>query len=112
MAGAEPMLVEVDPVVREVFGAFAAGTRSTTPVGPAQHLAARTQIPVDASRLHRDATVDGLGRDRSLPRPHNIERAVEALSLWRAEPPSYADIVYAANQVTKEAQLWPTATSN
>ena len=41
---------------------------------------------------------------------HNIDRAVEALSLWRTN--AYADIVYAARQVTKEAQLWPTATSS
>jgi hypothetical protein len=31
--------------------------------------------------------------------------------LWQPDPPSYADILYAANQVIKEAELWPTATS-
>ena len=43
---------------------------------------------------------------------HNLDRAVEALSLWRSDSPDYADIVYAARQVTKEAQQWPTATSS
>jgi hypothetical protein len=43
---------------------------------------------------------------------HNIDRAIEALTLWHPDPPRYTDIVYAANQVTKEAELWPTATSS
>jgi hypothetical protein len=43
---------------------------------------------------------------------HNIDRAVEALALWCSETPDYADIVYAAGQVSREAQLWQTVTSS
>ena len=41
---------------------------------------------------------------------HNLDRAVEALSLWRGDNPDHADIVYATEQVTKEGQLWPVRT--
>ncbi len=41
---------------------------------------------------------------------HNLDRAVEALSLWRGDNPDYADIVYATEQVAKEEQLWPLRT--
>ena len=43
---------------------------------------------------------------------HNLDRAVEALSLWRGDNPDYADIVYATEQVSKEEQLWPARTSS
>jgi hypothetical protein len=111
MAAAEPMLIEVDPVIREVFGALAAGTA----ISEAQWIA--------LDRLQRDrkslwmrpgyiemepsttAAVTALYRAH-----HSIDRVVEALGLWRTE--SYADIVYAAQQVSKEAELWPTETSS
>ena len=41
---------------------------------------------------------------------HNLDRAVEALSLWRGDNPGYADIVYSTEQVAKEGQLWPLRT--
>ena len=41
---------------------------------------------------------------------HNLDRAVEALTLWRGDNPDYADIVYATEQVSKEEQLWPVRT--
>ncbi|MCG5431480.1 chemotaxis protein, partial [Mycobacterium sp. MYCO198283] len=40
---------------------------------------------------------------------HNIDRAMEALSLWRGDSPAFADVVYAARQVQKEEELWQTA---
>jgi hypothetical protein len=43
---------------------------------------------------------------------HNLDRAVEALSLWRSESPDYADIVYATGQISKEEQLWPQRISS
>jgi hypothetical protein len=43
---------------------------------------------------------------------HNLDRAVEALSLWRSENPEYADIVYATEQISKEEQLWPQRISS
>jgi hypothetical protein len=112
MAGAEPLHIAVAPVIREVFGALAAGT----PITDSQWAA------LDNVRCHRrslwmrpgfvdmepstDPMTTALYRAH-----HNLDRAVEALSQWRGDAPGYADIAYAAQQVSKEGQLWPTATS-
>jgi hypothetical protein len=113
MAGAEPLRIEVAPIVREVFGALAAGT----PVTDAQWTTLAVVQRQRRSLWMRpgyiemepatNSTVTTLYRAH-----HNLDRAVEALALWRTATPSYADIVYAAQQVTKEAELWPTATSS
>ncbi len=113
MAGAEPLFIEVAPVIREVFGALAAGTT----IGDSQWAALDSLQRVRKSLWMRPgyiemepSTADAV---TALYRAHhNIDRAVEALALWRSETPDYADIVYAAQQVSKEAQLWPTATSS
>jgi hypothetical protein len=112
MAGAESMLTEVHPVVREVFGALAAGS----PITDSQWVTIDALQRERRSLWMRPGYIDMEPSAKSaviaLYRVHhNIDRAIEALSWWRPEPPSYADIVYAANQVTKEAELWPTATS-
>jgi hypothetical protein len=38
---------------------------------------------------------------------HNLARAAELLGMWRGAEPEYAEIVYLAAQISKEAQLWP-----
>ena len=57
-----------------------------------------------SSRSSRPATQ----HDRVVPAHHNLDRAVEALSLWRGDNPDFAEIVYATEQITKEEQLWPS----
>ncbi|MDT5090727.1 MAG: hypothetical protein QOH60_90 [Mycobacterium sp.] len=112
MAGAESMLTDVHPAVREVVGALAAGTPITDSQWATLDVLQRERrslwmrpgyIEMEPSTK---AAVTALYRVH-----HNIDRAIEALTLWRPDPPDYADIVYAANQVTKETELWPTATS-
>jgi hypothetical protein len=111
MAGAEPLFVEVAPVIREIFGALAAGTAiSDSQWATLDHLQRNRK-----SLWMRPGYIDMEPSTRSgvtaLYRAHhNIDRAVEALSLWRTN--DHADIIYAARQVTKEAQLWPIATSS
>jgi hypothetical protein len=113
MAGAELLFVQVAPVVREVFGALAAGTTITDSQWTALEGLQRDRksLWMRPGYVHMEpSTADAV---TALYRAHhNIDRAVEALALWRAETPNYADIVYAAQQVSKEAQLWPTATSS
>jgi hypothetical protein len=113
MAGAESMLTAVHPAVREVFGALAAGTPITDSQWATLDVLQRERrslwmrpgyIEMEPSTK---AAVTALYRVH-----HNIDRAIEALTLWHPDLPSYADILYAANQVTKEDELWPTATSN
>ena len=113
MAGAEPLFVEVAPVIREIFGALAAGS----PISDSQWTALNRQNRDRKSLWMRPGYIDMAPSTTSgvtaLYRAHhNIDRAVEALSLWRSSTPDYADIVYAARQVTKEAQIWATATSS
>jgi hypothetical protein len=113
MAGAEPMLVEVPPVIRQVFGALAAGTPITDAQWTALHKLQRDRRSLWMRPGYIDLEPSTASAITALYRAHhNIDRAVEALALWHAETPDYADIIYAAQQVTKEAQLWPTATSN
>ena len=113
LAGAEPLRIEVAPVIREILGALASGS----PISDDQwsNLAeARLYgkslfmrpgfIEVEPS-ADPNATV--LYRAH-----HNLDRAVEALSLWRGDNPDYADIVYATEQVSKEEQLWPARISS
>ncbi|MGE5698154.1 MAG: hypothetical protein ACM4D3_23785 [Candidatus Sericytochromatia bacterium] len=111
MAGAEPLFVEVAPVIREVFGALAAGTE----IGDSQWTELTRRQRDRKSLWMRPGYLDmkpstTSGVTALYRTHHNIDRAVEALSLWRTR--DYADIVYAARQVTKEAQLWPTTTSS
>lgn len=113
MAGAEPLFIQVAPIIREVFGALAAGSPITdsqwTALGNLQR--DRKSLWMRPGYIEMaPSTADGV---TALYRAHhNIDRAVEALALWRTDTPNYADIVYAAQQVSKEAQLWPTATSS
>ena len=113
LAGAEPLHIEVAPVIREILGALP----SASPITDDQWTA------LAEVRLYRQVTLHAprLHRPRALRRPehhalyrahHNLDRAVEALSLWRSESPDYADIVYATEQVSKEEQLWPQRISS
>jgi hypothetical protein len=113
MAGAEPMFVEVPPVIRQVFGALAAGTAITDSQWTALHKLQRDRRSLWMRPGYIDMEPSTASAVTALYRAHhNIDRAVEALALWHSDRPDYADIVYAAQQVSKEGQLWPTATSN
>ena len=111
MAGAEPLFVEVAPVIREIFGALAAGTTISESQWTELARAQRDRKSLWMRPGYIDMEPSTASGVTVLYRAHhNIDRAVEALSLWRTN--AYADIVYAARQVTKEAQLWTTATSS
>ena len=111
MAGAEPLFVEVAPAVREIFGALAADITVNDSQWTALDRLQRDRKSLWMRPGYIDMEPSTTSGVTALYRAHhNIDRAVEALSLWRTK--DYADIVYAARQVTKEAQLWPTATSS
>lgn len=113
LADAEPLHVEVKPVIRETLGALAIGT----PVTDEQWEALAEVRLFGKSLFMRPGFIDvepsGDPNSTALYRAHhNLDRAVEALSLWRGDNIDYADIVYATEQVTKEEQLWPTKISS
>lgn len=111
MAGAEPLFVEVAPVIREVFGALASGTTISDSQWTELARLQRDRKSLWMRPGYLDMQPSTTSGATALYRAHhNIDRAVEALSLWHTR--DYADIVYAARQVTKEAQLWPTAISS
>jgi hypothetical protein len=113
MASAELMLIEVDPAIRGVFGALAAGTPITTEQWTALERLQRDRRSLWMRPGYIEMEPPTARALTTLYRAqHNVDRAVEALALWHSDSPDYADIVYAAQQVSKEAQLWPTATSN
>ncbi|WP_165789232.1 hypothetical protein [Mycolicibacterium agri] len=113
LAGAEILHIEVAPVIREILGALAAGT----PVSDDQWSALAEVRLYGKSLFMRPGFIEvepsGDPNTTVLYRAHhNLDRAVEALSLWRGDNPDYADIVYATEQVSKEGQLWPARTSS
>ncbi len=111
MAGAEPLFVEVAPVIREIFGALAAGTTISDAQWTSLARVQRDRKSLWMRPGYLDMEPSSASGVTVLYRAHhNIDRTAEALELWRTS--AYADIIYAARQVTKEAQLWPTATSS
>jgi hypothetical protein len=111
LAGAEPLHIEVAPVIREILGGLASGTPIT-----AEQWAALEEVRLYGKSLFMrpgfiEVEPSGDPNTTVLYRAHhNLDRAVEALSLWRGDNPDFADIVYATEQVTKEGQLWPLRT--
>ncbi|MGH3677808.1 MAG: methyl-accepting chemotaxis sensory transducer [Mycobacterium sp.] len=113
LAGAEPLRVEVAPVIREILGALASGTPITD-----EQWSALGEVRLYGKSLFMrpgfievEPSTDPTGT--ALYRAHhNLDRAVEALSLWRGDNPDYAEIVYATEQISKEEQLWPVAISS
>ncbi len=108
LAGAEPLHIEVAPVIRQILGALASGS----PISDEQWSALEEVRLYGKSLFMRPGFIEvepsGDPNTTVLYRAHhNLDRAVEALSLWRRDDPDYADIVYATEQVTKEGQLWP-----
>ncbi|OBK72661.1 hypothetical protein [Mycobacterium sp. 1274761.0] len=108
LAGAEPLHIEVAPVIRQILGALAAGS----PISEDQWAALAEVRLYGKSLFMRPGFIEvepsGDPNTTLLYRAHhNLDRAVEALSLWRGDNPDYADIVYATAQVAKEEQLWP-----
>jgi hypothetical protein len=107
-AGAEPLHIEVAPVIREIFGALSAGT----PISDEQW-DALTEVRLFGKSLsmrpgYIEVEPSGDPNTTVLYRAHhNLDRAVEALLLWRGDNPDFADIVYATEQISKEEQLWP-----
>jgi len=113
LAGAEPLRIEVAPVIRQILGALATGS----PVSDEQWSALADVRPYGKSLFMRPGFIEvepsGDPNKTLLYRAHhNLDRAVEALSLWRGDNPDYADIVYATEQVSKEEQLWPARASS
>ncbi len=111
LAGAEPLRIEVAPVIREILGALASGS----PISDEQWSALAEVRMYGKSLFMRPGFIEvepsGDPNTTVLYRAHhNLDRAVEALSLWRGDNPDFADIVYATEQVTKEEQLWPVRT--
>ncbi len=111
LAGCEPLHIEVNPVVREILGGLAIGS----PITDDQWSALAEVRLFGKSLFMRPGFIDvepsGDPNTTMLYRAHhNLDRAVEALSLWRGDNPDYADIVYATEQVAKEQQLWPVRT--
>lgn len=113
MAAAEPLFVEVAPIVRQVFGALASGAPITDAQWDELEAVRRNgkslwmrpgYIEMEPST---NAAVTALYRAH-----HNLDRAAEALVLWRGQPQTYPDIVYAAQQVIREAQLWTLTSSS
>ena len=108
LAGAEPLHIEVAPVIREILGGLASGS----PISDDQWSALEEVRLYGKSLFMRPGFIEvepsGDPNTTVLYRAHhNLDRAVEALSLWRGDNPDHADIVYATEQVTKEGQLWP-----
>jgi hypothetical protein len=108
LAGAEPLHIEVAPVIREILGGLASGS----PISDDQWSALEEVRLYGKSLFMRPGFIEvepsGDPNTTVLYRAHhNLDRAVEALSLWRGDNPNHADIVYATEQVTKEGQLWP-----
>ena len=108
LAGAEPLHIEVAPVIREILGGLASGS----PISDEQWAALQEVRLYGKSLFMRPGFIEveptGDPNTTVLYRAHhNLDRAVEALSLWRGDSPDFADIVYATEQVTKEGQLWP-----
>ena len=108
LAGAEPLHIEVAPVIREILGGLASGS----PISDDQWSALEEVRLYGKSLFMRPGFIEV--EPSSDPNTtvlyrahHNLDRAVEALSLWRGDNPDHADIVYATEQVTKEGQLWP-----
>jgi hypothetical protein len=111
LAGAEPLHIEVAPVIREILGGLAIGS----PISDVQWSALAEVRLYGKSLFMRPGFIEvepsGDPNTTVLYRAHhNLDRAVEALSLWRGGDHDYADIVYATEQVTKEEQLWPVRT--
>ena len=111
LAGAEPLRIEVAPVIREILGSLASGS----PISDDQWSALAEARLYGKSLFMRPGFIEvepsGDPNTTVLYRAHhNLDRAVEALSLWRGDNPDYADIVYATEQVAKEGQLWPVRT--
>ncbi|WP_164478771.1 hypothetical protein [Mycolicibacterium stellerae] len=111
LAGVEPLRIEVAPVIREVLGGLASGS----PISDEQWSALAEVRLYGKSLFMRPGFIEvepsGDPNTTVLYRAHhNLDRAVEALSLWRGDNPDYADIVYATEQVAKEGQLWPLRT--
>ncbi len=111
LAGAEPLHIEVAPVIREILGSLASGS----PIADDQWSALGEVRLYGKSLVMRPGYIDvepsGDPNTTMLYRAHhNLDRAVEALSLWRGDNPDHADIVYATEQVAKEEQLWPLRT--
>ena len=111
LAGAEPLRIEVAPVIREILGGLATGT----PISDEQWSALAEVRLFGKSLFMRPGFIEvepsGDPNTTVLYRAHhNLDRAVEALSLWRGDNPDFADIVYASEQVSKERQLWPART--
>lgn len=111
LAGCEPLHIEVAPVIRQILGALSSGS----PISDDQWSALAEVRLYGKSRFMRPGFIDL--EPSSDPNTtvlyrahHNLDRAVEALTLWRGDNPDYADIVYATEQVTKEGQLWPVRT--
>ncbi len=107
LAHAEPLRIEVAPVIREVLGALAMGS----PLSDEQWSALAEARLYGKSLFMRPGFIEvepsGDPNSTVLYRAHhNLDRAVEALSLWRGDNPDYADIVYATEQIAKEEQLW------
>ena len=96
LAGAEPLRLEVAPVIREILGALASGTPITD-----EQWTALAEVRLFGKSLFMrpgfievEPSVDP--NSTALYRAHhNLDRAVEALSLWRGDNPDYAEIVYA-----------------
>ncbi len=113
LAGAEPLRIEVAPVIREILGALATGTA----IADEQWSALAEARLYGKSLFMRpgfievEPSVDP--NSTALYRAHhNLDRAVEALSLWQGETPDYSEIVYATEQISKEEQLWPARISS
>ncbi|WNG92479.1 hypothetical protein [Mycobacterium sp. ITM-2016-00318] len=111
LAGAEPLHIEVAPVIRQILGALASGS----PISDDQWSGLNEVRLYGKSLFMRPGFIEvepsGDPNTTVLYRAHhNLDRAVEALSLWRGDNPDFADIVYATEQVTKEGQLWPLRT--
>jgi hypothetical protein len=113
LAHAEPLHIEVAPVIRETLGALASGS----PIPDEQWSALEEVRLYGKSLFMRPGFIEvepsGDPNTTLLYRAHhNLDRAVEALSLWRGDSPEYADIVYATEQISKEEQLWPQRISS
>jgi hypothetical protein len=113
LAGAEPLRIEVAPVIREVLGALASGT----PISIEQWATLEEVRLYGKSLFMRPGFIEIEPsfdpNSTALYRAHhNLDRAVEALSLWQGDNPDCAGIVYATKQISKEEQLWPVAISS
>jgi hypothetical protein len=101
----------VAPVIREILGSLASGSLISD-----EQWSALAEVRLYGKSLFMrpgfiEVEPSGDPNTTVLYRAHhNLDRAVEALSLWRGDNPDYADIVYATEQVAKEGQLWPVRT--